>query len=255
MASSSFGTQGAQQPQRTQTRIFAMITNEAQANPDTVIGIMFVFDTPARVLFDSESSRSFVSSSFALHDDRELSSVKSKLVVTTPLGEQILRTSMFKGCEILVECVMLKANIIPLEMFDFDVIMGIDWLSNHRALLDCFTKKIVFRKPGYPQLEFEGDRRILPTCVISTLKAKRLLHKGCEGYLANVIDKSSSEVTLENVLVVYEFPEDLPSLPPDRELEFGIELLPSSASISIPPYRMAPAKLKELKIQLQNLVD
>ena len=86
--------------------------------------------------------------------------------------------------------IVLKANLIPLEMTDFDVILGMDWLSNHRALMDCFTKKIVFRKPGYPELEFEGDRRILPTCVISALEVKRLLQKGCEAYLAHVINKS-----------------------------------------------------------------
>ena len=73
--------------------------------------------------------------------------------------------------------------------------------------------------------------------------------------MAHVIDKSSSEVTLDNVPIVYEFLEDLSGLPPDRELEFGIKLLPSSASVSIPPYRMAPIELKELKIQLQDLMD
>ena len=80
---------------------------------------------------------------------------------------------MFKSCEILVEGIVLKANLIPLEMSDFDVILGIDWLSNHRVSMDCFTKKIIFKKPGYPELEFEGDKRILPTCVISILEAKR----------------------------------------------------------------------------------
>ena len=119
-------------------------------------------------------------------------------------------------------------------MSDFDVILGIDWLSNHRALMDCFTKKIEFKKLGYPELEFEDDKRILPTCVISALEIKRLLHKGCEAHLAYVIDKSSSEVTLDNVPVMCEFLEDLSGLPPDRELEFGIELLPSSAFVSIP---------------------
>ena len=94
---------------------------------------------------------------------------------------------------------MLKANLISLEMSDFDVILGMDWLSNHRVSMDCFTKKIVFKKLRYPDLEFEGDRRILPTCVISALEAKRLLHKGCQAYLAYVIDKSFSEVTLDNV--------------------------------------------------------
>ena len=70
------------------------------------------------------SSRSFVSSSFTLHADRDLSPLKNKLVVTTPLGEQILRTVVFKGCEILVEGVVLKANLIPLEMSDFDLRSG-----------------------------------------------------------------------------------------------------------------------------------
>ena len=117
--------------------------------------------------------------------------------------------------------------------------------------MDCFTKKIVFKNSGYSELEFEGDRRILPTCAISALDAKRLLHKGCEVYLAHVIDKSSSKVTLDNVPVVCEFPdvffEYLSGLPLNRELEFGVELLPSSTPVSIPLYRMSPAELKELK--------
>ena len=236
-----------------------MTSGEAQANPDSVSGTMIVFGMPARILFDTGSNRSFVSTTFALHANRELVPLKNKLVGNTPLGEQILRTSVFKGCEVVVEGVVLKANLIPLEMTDFDVILGMDWLSNHRASMDCFTKKIVFRKPGYPELEFEGDRWILPTCVISALEAKRLLHKRCEAYLAHVLDKSSSEVTIENVPVVCEFfdvfPDDLPGLSPDRELEFEIELLPGSAPVSIPPYRMTPTELKKLKIQLQDLVD
>ena len=68
--------------------------------------------------------------------------------------------------------------------------------------MDYCIKNIIFKKSGYPKLEFDGDRRILPTCVISTLEAKRLLHKGCKAYLAHVIDKSSSEVTLDNVPLV-----------------------------------------------------
>ena len=120
--------------------------------------------------------------------------------------------------------------------------------------MDCFTKNILFKKSRYPELEFEGDRKILLTYVILALEAKRLLHKDCEAYLAHVIDKSLSEVTLDNVPIVCEFLDiflkDLPGLTSDRELEFGIELLPGSAPISIPPYRMAPVELKELKIQL-----
>ena len=86
--------------------------------------------------------------------------------------------------------------------------------------MDYFTKKI---KLGYPKLEFVGDRKILPTCVILAFEAKKLLHKGCKAYLAHVIDKSTLEINLENVSVVCEFPnvfpEDLMGLPLDKELE------------------------------------
>ena len=87
-------------------------------------------------------------------------------------------------------------------MYDFGVILGMDWLPTHQASVDYFSKKVVFQKLGYPELEFEGDRRVLPTYVISALEAKRLLHKGCEAYLAHVVDKSSSEVTLDSVPIV-----------------------------------------------------
>ena len=154
-----------------------------------------------------------------MQTDRELAPLKNKLIVIMPLGEQILRTSVFKGCEILVEGVILKANLISLEMYDFDVILGMDWLSTHHASMDCFTKKIVFQNLGYLKLEFGSDSRVLPTCVISTLKVKRLLQKGCEAYLTHVVDKFSSKVTLDSVPIVREFPhvfpEDLPGLPPN----------------------------------------
>ena len=98
---------------------------------------------------------------------------------------------------------------------------------------------------------FEGDHRILPTCVISALEAKRLLHKECESYLAHVIDTLTSKVTVGSVPGVREFSyvflEDLPRLPPNMELKFGIDLLSGSTLIFIPPYRMALAELKELK--------
>ena len=69
---------------------------------------------------------------------------KHKLVVMTHLGEQIICTTIFRGCEVLIEGVMLKVNLILLEMWEFDVILGMDWLSIHQALVDCFTKKVMF---------------------------------------------------------------------------------------------------------------
>ena len=80
-----------------------------------------------------------------------------------------------------------------------------DWFSTHRALVDSFTKKVLFRKLGHLELKVQGDSKVWPTCVISTLKAKRLPHKGCKAYLAYVVDKSSSRVTLDSASIVREF--------------------------------------------------
>ena len=68
--------------------------------------------------------------------------------------------------------------------------------------MDFFIKKTMFRKPRYPNLKFKGDKRVLSTCVISALEAKRLLHKRCEAYLAHVVDKSTPKVALDSVLIV-----------------------------------------------------
>ena len=121
-----------------------MTIDGVQANLNSITSIISVFGELARVLFDFRASRSFISTSFALHANYELTPLKSKLIVTTPLGERILRTSIFKGCEVVMEGIVLKANLIPLEMLDFDVILGKDWLSNHKASMNCFTKKIRF---------------------------------------------------------------------------------------------------------------
>ncbi|PON48588.1 hypothetical protein PanWU01x14_236250 [Parasponia andersonii] len=96
--------------------------------------------------------------------------------------------------------------------------------------------------------------------IISMIKARKLLEKGCTGYLANVMDtREELRTKPQEVPVVNKFleifPEDLPGLPPNREIEFAIDLLPGTAPISRAPYRMAPAELKELKVQLQELLD
>jgi len=107
-------------------------------------------------------------------------------------------------------------------------------------------------------IEFVGRRRPIRTCRILALKAQRLLKSGCEGYLAFITEDKQSK-GVEDILVVCEFPnvfpDEIPGLPPVREIDFSIELVPRTAAISKAPNRMAPAKLRELKTQLQDLLD
>ena len=96
--------------------------------------------------------------------------------------------------------------------------------------------------------------------MILALRAQHLLASGCIGYLVNMVDKEKeTKVTPEEVPVIREyltvFLDNLPGLPPDCQIEFSIELVPRTAHISKAPYRLAPVELKELKIQLEKLLE
>ncbi|XP_038889382.1 uncharacterized protein LOC120079301 [Benincasa hispida] len=136
---------------------------------------------------------------------------------------------------------------------------GMDFLSKHYATIDCFKKDIVFRKPGEQEITLVGSKRILLGSIIPVVKARTLLSKGCEAYLAYVVISQDRKLKPEYVPMVQEFLdvflEELPGLLLDREVEFTIELFPGTTLISQAPYRMAPAEPTELKVQLQELVD
>ncbi|KAL0451823.1 UNVERIFIED_CONTAM: Transposon Ty3-G Gag-Pol polyprotein [Sesamum latifolium] len=146
-----------------------------------------------------------------------------------------------------------------MDLKEFDVILGMDWLAQHRAVVDCYKKEVMIESSGESRVVFVGDRQVVPVCVISAVEARRLMLEGCEAYLAHVIDTKKVNPTLEEIPVVRDFPEvfpdDLPGLPPHREVDFAIETLPGVAPISIAPYRMAPVELQELKKQLEELLE
>ena len=102
-------------------------------------------------------------------------------------------------------------------MNDFDLIVGMDWLGKHHAVIDCHLKKIEISSPGKPKILFLGDRKILSSCFISALVAHKLLRKGCIGYLAQIVDTSKEGIDMREVPVVREyldvFPEELPDFP------------------------------------------
>lgn len=113
--------------------------------------------------------------------------------------------------------------------------------------------------PGELAYIFHGDKSEAPNNLIFALGAWRLLRNGCPRFLACVKNLENEVVGIDQVPVVGEysdvFLEELPGLPPDREVEFSIDLIPETRPISIPSYRMDPFELKELKKQLQDLLD
>ncbi|WRX31000.1 Reverse transcriptase [Theobroma cacao] len=104
-----------------------------------------------------------------------------------------------------------------------------------------------------------GDKSNAPTNLISLISTRRLLRQGCSSYLALIRDTQAKVGDISQVSMVNEFMDvflkELPGLPPERAIEFCIDLIPDTKPISIPPYKMAPTELKELKYQLEDLLD
>ncbi|XP_070040601.1 uncharacterized protein [Nicotiana tomentosiformis] len=144
-------------------------------------------------------------------------------------------------------------------MVDFDAILGMDWLSPYHAILDCHAKIVALAMSGLPLLQWRGTLDYLLIRVMSFLKAQWMVDKGCDSYLAFVRDVSADTPTVELVWIVKDFPDvvpaDLSGIPPDIDIDFGIDLVSVTQPIYISPYNMKPVELKKLKEQLQELVD
>nr|GEW92796.1 putative reverse transcriptase domain-containing protein [Tanacetum cinerariifolium] len=157
-------------------------------------------------------------------------------------------------------------DLIPVELDSFDVIIGMDWLANNHAMIVC-DMKIVCIPCGNEILIIQGDRsdkkKKLTLSVISCTKTQKYMDKGGQVLLVQVTkkeDKSKSQQKrLEDVSIVHKFlevfPEDLPRLPPARQVKFQIDLFPGAAPVVRAPYRLTLSKMQELSAQLQEISD
>lgn len=126
-----------------------------------------------------------------------------------------------------------------------------DWLSLYHAILDFYAKTMTLDMPNILRIEWIGLKDSYPSKVVSYIWAQNLIDRRCLAYLAFIFDIVSVPPFIDSIPVVYEFPDvfstDLPRVPPDRDIDFPINLKPDTKPISIAPYRMTLAKLKELK--------
>ena len=248
-------------PPTTNARIFTMTKDEAIAETSSVVtGQILIDNQYANVLFDTGATHSFVSSSFVKKLGRSLDVLSEGFTTALPSGEVIVSTHWLRAVSMRIVDRELFSDLIVLEMYDYDLILGMDFLGKYNASIECRKRKVIFDPEGETRFEFVGDPRKKTKLFLSAMKAQKMLANGCIGFLANIVDKRKEDkLGIGDVPIVQEFeevfPEDLPGLPPDREIEFEIELAPGTGPISKAPYRMAPAELKELHKQLQELLD
>ena len=129
------------------------------------------------------------------------------LYVAITLSDSLDIDVVLLGCHVLIEGRELLADLVLLDVMDFDVILGMDWLSQHFATVDCRRKEVIFRIPNDEEFKFVGDKNSAPQNLISAITARKMLRKGCQGYIAVVRDTTAEKTSVSDVLVACEFPD------------------------------------------------
>ncbi|KAG8474912.1 hypothetical protein CXB51_031631 [Gossypium anomalum] len=240
-------------------RTYAIKAREDASSPDVITGTFSLYNVNVIALIDPGSTHSYVCMKLVSSLNIPVENTEFMIRVSNPLGKCVTVDKVCKKCPLMIRDHYFPADLMLLPFDEFDVILGMDWLTLHDAIVNCKEKVIELKCENGETLRVESDKLEVLSSVISLMSAQRYLRKGYEAYLAYVINTKEIEKKVESVPVVCEFadvfPEELPGLPPVREVEFGIDLILGTAPISIAPYRMAPAELKELKSQLQELTD
>nr|KAJ0216260.1 hypothetical protein LSAT_V11C300142470 [Lactuca sativa] len=244
---------------RPKARAFCMTAQEAQESPDVVTGSFLVNSIHARVLFDSGANRSFLFTTFSKCQGRNAKTLEHALEIETPDDHWVVVTEEYDECSIEIEGSIVPLKLLPTGLGDFDVVIGMDWLSENQAIIDCENRTVQVWVLGKGMVKIYGDRRVKDSILISVTKATRYLKKGCQSYWAYVLDAKQDKPEIAHIPVLREFqdafPNDLTNLSPDRQVEFRIDLTPGVAPIAHAPYRLAPTEMKELMAQLQDLLD
>ncbi|GJR34836.1 putative reverse transcriptase domain-containing protein [Tanacetum coccineum] len=247
-------------------RAYDVGTAGTNPNSNVVTGTFLINNRYASILFDTSSDRSFMSTAFSSLIDIVPTTLDHGYDVELADSKIIEVNTLIRGCTLNFLNHPFNTDLMPVELSSFDVIIGMDWLTKYHAVVVCDEKLI--RVPfGNEILIFHGDEsnngHESRLNIISCIKTQKYLLKGCHVFLEHITAKKaedkSEEKRLEDVPIVRDFPkvfpEDLSGIPPARQVEFQIDLVPGAARVARAPYRLAPSEMKELSDQLQELSD
>ncbi|GJU63856.1 putative reverse transcriptase domain-containing protein [Tanacetum coccineum] len=223
----------------------AYVLGGGDANPcsNTVTGTFLLKDHQAYMLFDSGADRSFISNTFSTLLDIIPFALDVSYAVELADGRTSKTSIVLRGCTLRLLGHPFNIDLMPIDLGSFDIIIGMDWLAKNHAVIVC-DEKIVRIPYGNEILIIQGDKsdkeKKSTLSIISCVKAQKYMGKGCQLFLAQVTVKEnkdeSKEKRLEDVPIVRDFPEvfpkDLPGLPPIRQVEFQIDLVPDAAPVA-----------------------
>ncbi|GKB99225.1 putative reverse transcriptase domain-containing protein [Tanacetum coccineum] len=242
-----------------QGRAYMLRDKNAHQDPNVVTGTFLLNQHLAKVLFDSGADKSFISISLASKLNSPSITIDTFYDIEMADGNLVSTNTVIKGCTLTLLNQPFEIDLMPIKLGSFDVVIGMDWfLSKYHAKILC-DEKVVHIPINGETLIIRGDQSKTRLNLISCIKTKRYISRGCQVFMIQVMEKKSDEKRLEDIPVVKEFsdvfPEDLPGLPLVRQVEFQIDLIPGAAPVAQTPYRLAPSEMQELSNQLQELAD
>ncbi|KAJ9539320.1 hypothetical protein OSB04_032053 [Centaurea solstitialis] len=253
------GSSGSKsEPGKAKGRVFQLTAEDTKRIPDVVTGMFLINQQPAKVLFDSGADKSIVSTKFCTKLNRIPKKLVQAIEIETAEGN-ITKVDKAYNCSIDIDGNYFSIKLLPMLLNAFDIIVGMDWLSKNQAHIVCHKKMVKVKNKDGKTLTIYSSHKEYPFNLISVLKARKCIRKGCETYLAYVVDAKKEKKGVEEVPIVCDylevFPDDLPGLPPDRQVVFHIDLVSGAVPIARTPYRLAPTEMQELMSQLQELLD
>nr|GFA23148.1 hypothetical protein [Tanacetum cinerariifolium] len=233
-------------------RDYAVGTARTNPNSNVVTGTFLLNNRYASILFDTGADRSFISTAFSSLIDMIPTTLDYGYDVELADDRIIWVNTIIQGCTLNFLNHPFNIDLMPVEMGSFDVIIGMDWLVKHHAVIVC-DEKLVRVSLNNEVLIFHGDGsnngHESRLNIISCTKTQKYLLKGYK----------SKEKRLEDVPIVQDslkvFPRDLLGIPPTRQVKFQINLIPGAAPVARAPYRLAPSEMKELSDQLKELSE
>ncbi|XP_071689328.1 uncharacterized protein [Rutidosis leptorrhynchoides] len=257
-SASSMG-QKRKNPPPPEARAFQMLVDTATETDDAITGMFLINSSPARVLFDCGENRSFMSVTLCDKLKLPINVLSEPLRIEVGDGRTVPVTTSVSRVTIEIDGNEFPMTCLIMPILSFDVVLGMDWLGHHKASIKCDKKIIHFPLADGTRAVARGDRGGFNYPLILMMKPKKSLAKGCDSFLAYVINVKKEKKSVNDIPIVSEFPEvfpdELPGLPPVREVEYKIELLLGSTPVAKAPYRLAPSEIRDMMSQIQELLD
>ncbi|MFS8021878.1 putative transcription factor interactor and regulator CCHC(Zn) family [Helianthus anomalus] len=189
---------------RSKARSFHITAAEAKVEPDVVLGTFVVNSIPARTLFDTGANRSFVSHRFIQHPTFTLTKLHVPLEVEICNNKSFIVCDMCRDCKLSIDDEEYFVDLIPMSMGEFQVVIGMDWLSRHHAKVICYRKEIQITSPSGKHVTIYGEKSCNPI-VCSMMEARKLVQHGCKAYPTYIHDSTEESPEIKDVPVVREF--------------------------------------------------